>query len=70
MYWGSWSGDNLPPGCHDHHIDEMDDNYDDEPADEQDPYEFSESAEGYEARHEWARRYDALDGAPEGDWDR
>lgn len=35
-----------------------------------DPFEFSESDEGEEARHNWARRYDELLGAPEGDWDR
>lgn len=34
------------------------------------PAEFSESAAGYRARERWARRYDSLDGAPEGDWDR
>ena len=32
--------------------------------------EFTETAEGYEARHRWARRYDELNGAPEGDTDR
>lgn len=36
----------------------------------EDPYEFSESEDGEEARHNWARRYDELEGAPEGDWDR
>jgi hypothetical protein len=35
-----------------------------------DPCEFSESARGYRARARWARRYDDLNGAPEGDWDR
>ena len=34
------------------------------------PIEFTESEEGYEARERWAERYDELDGAPEGDWDR
>lgn len=34
------------------------------------PIEFTESACGYDARHRWAKRYDALNGAPEGDWDR
>ena len=34
------------------------------------PAEFTESAKGYRARERWARRYDALDGAPEGDSDR
>lgn len=34
------------------------------------PMEFSESPEGYEARETWARRYDELNGAPEGEWDR
>ena len=33
-------------------------------------HEFSESPKGYEARHRWAKSYDALNGAPEGDWDR
>ena len=32
--------------------------------------EFSETPRGYRARERWARRYDALNGAPEGDWDR
>lgn len=32
--------------------------------------EWSESPAGYRARERWARRYDALNGAPEGDWDR
>jgi hypothetical protein len=32
--------------------------------------EFTESPQGYEARERWARNYDALNGAPEGDWDR
>ena len=32
--------------------------------------EFSEDEEGEEARAEWARGYDELNGAPEGDWDR
>jgi hypothetical protein len=31
--------------------------------------EFSETARGYQARHRWARRYDDLNGAPEGPWD-
>lgn len=34
------------------------------------PVEFSETARGYRARDRWARRYDDLNGAPEGDWDR
>ncbi len=34
------------------------------------PVEFSETARGYRARDRWARRYDALNGAPEGEWDR
>ena len=34
------------------------------------PVEFTETRRGYEARENWARRYDDLDGAPEGDWDR
>ena len=32
--------------------------------------EFSETPRGYRARERWARRYDDLNGAPEGDWDR
>ena len=32
--------------------------------------EWSESPRGYRAREKWARRYDSLNGAPEGDWDR
>ena len=35
-----------------------------------DPVEFSETPRGYRAREQWARRYDELNGAPEGDWDR
>ncbi len=35
-----------------------------------DPGEFTETAAGYDARHRWAERYDDLNGAPEGDWDR
>ena len=31
---------------------------------------FTESSRGYRARERWARRYDALDGAPESDDDR
>ena len=31
---------------------------------------FSESARGYRARERWARRYDALNGAPESEYDR
>lgn len=31
---------------------------------------FSETPKGYKARETWARYYDSLDGAPEGDWDR
>lgn len=34
------------------------------------PQDFTETARGYRARERWARRYDALNGAPEGDWDR
>ncbi len=32
--------------------------------------EFSETPRGYCARERWARSYDELNGAPEGDWDR
>lgn len=32
--------------------------------------EFSESPKGYDARHKWAERYDDLNGAPEGEFDR
>lgn len=35
-----------------------------------DPVEFSETRRGYEACENWARCYDDLEGAPEGDWDR
>jgi hypothetical protein len=35
-----------------------------------DPVEFTETTAGYEARDRWARRYDDLNGAPEGEWDR
>lgn len=34
------------------------------------PIEFSETRRGYEARENWSRRYDDLNGAPEGDSDR
>lgn len=34
------------------------------------PQEFTESRRGYKARERWARRYDALNGAPENDYDR
>ncbi len=30
------------------------------------PMEFSETPKGYLAREKWARRYDSLNGAPEG----
>lgn len=43
----------------------------DEPIEPEEPsVDWSESDEGYEARERWARAYDELDGAPEGDWDR
>jgi len=45
-------------------VDERDD------CSEDDPTEFTESEEGERARERWAERYDELDGAPEGDWDR
>jgi hypothetical protein len=32
--------------------------------------EFTETAAGHRARDRWAKRYDSLNGAPEGDWDR
>jgi hypothetical protein len=32
--------------------------------------EFTESRRGYRARERWARYYDSLNGAPEGEWDR
>lgn len=35
-----------------------------------DRMEFSETPRGYEARERWARYYDSLNGAQEGDWDR
>jgi hypothetical protein len=31
---------------------------------------FTETAKGYRARWKWAKRYDALNGAPESDNDR
>lgn len=34
------------------------------------PIEFTESPRGDAARERWARRYDDLNGAPEGDGDR
>jgi len=34
-----------------------------------DPMEFTETAKGYQARQDWAERYDDLNGAPESDWD-
>jgi hypothetical protein len=37
---------------------------------EQGPQEFTETNQGYRARERWARRYDALDGAPESNDDR
>ena len=32
--------------------------------------EFTETPQGYDARHKWAERYDDLNGAPEGEFDR
>lgn len=32
--------------------------------------EWGGSRRGYRARERWARHYDSLNGAPEGDWDR
>jgi len=34
------------------------------------PVEFSDGSRGRRALDRWARRYDALNGAPEGEWDR
>lgn len=34
------------------------------------PMEFTESRRGRNALYRWACRYDKLNGAPEGDWDR
>ena len=34
------------------------------------PIEFTESPAGLRARERWARQYDALNGAPEGEGDR
>lgn len=34
------------------------------------PVEFTESTRGHRALDRWARRYDALNGAPESDEDR
>jgi hypothetical protein len=36
----------------------------------EDGMEFSETPEGEAARERWARRYDALNGAPESEYDR
>jgi len=33
-------------------------------------HEFSETPRGYQAREQWARRYNELNGAPESDGDR
>ena len=43
-----------------------------DPNDDRDdgPVEWSESPAGERARERWARDYDELDGAPEGDDDR
>lgn len=40
------------------------------PLEGQGPMEFSETPKGREARENWARWYDELNGAPEGDSDR
>lgn len=56
-------------GLHYHETDEED--YADEPDDRDGmTQEFTESEEGDLARHDWAERYDELNGAPEGDNDR
>ncbi len=34
------------------------------------PVDFTETRRGYTARYRWAKRYDALNGAPESDDDR
>lgn len=34
------------------------------------PQSWTESLRGYRARYQWAKRYDALNGAPENDGDR
>jgi len=34
------------------------------------PITYTETTRGYTARYRWARRYDALHGAPESDEDR
>lgn len=34
------------------------------------PIEFTETDRGLRARDRWARRYDDMNGAPEGEWDR
>ncbi len=50
---------------------ESDNSIDDELDDRDDgPVEFSESPAGRDALERWARNYDDLDGAPEGDYDR
>lgn len=33
-------------------------------------HSFSETPRGRRARHQWAERYDALNGAPESEYDR
>jgi len=40
------------------------------PLEGQGPMEFSETPAGQQARYDWAKRYDELNGAPEGDFDR
>jgi hypothetical protein len=42
----------------------------DDDRDPNNPTEWSESDEGKRARDAWARAYEELDGAPEGDDDR
>ena len=35
-----------------------------------DPVEFTDTPRGRRASWKWAKRYDDLNGAPEGEWDR
>ena len=37
---------------------------------DREPVEFTETPKGRRALARWAERYDALNGAPENDWDR
>lgn len=47
-----------------------DDEHEEDDLGDEQAFEFTESPAGYTARERWARSYDELNGAPEGDWDR